>query len=53
MVEPMVSYYTEERGNGTPLTGNSTDALDLALRISSVDGDFSWQALAWQQRREN
>lgn len=51
-VEPMVSYYTEERGNGTPLTGNSTDALDLALRVSSVDGDFSWQALAWQQRRE-
>jgi outer membrane cobalamin receptor len=51
-VEPMVAWYTEERGNGTPLAGNSTDALDLALRVSSVDGDFSWQAIAWQQRRE-
>jgi outer membrane cobalamin receptor len=51
-VEPMVAWYTEERGNGTPLTGNSTDALDLALRVSSVDGNFSWQAIAWQQRRE-
>lgn len=39
-VEPMVAWYTEERGNGTPLAGNSTDALDLALRVSSVDGNF-------------
>jgi outer membrane receptor protein involved in Fe transport len=51
-IEPMVSYYTEERGNGTPLTGNSTDAIDLSLRITSDDGDSSWQALAWHQRRE-
>ena len=51
-VEPMVSWYQENRGNGTPLTGNSTEALDLALRVTSDDGDFSWQALAWHQRRE-
>lgn len=51
-VEPMVSWYTEERGNGTELSQNSTDALDLGLRVSSADGDFSWQAVAWQQRRE-
>jgi outer membrane receptor protein involved in Fe transport len=51
-VEPMVSYYTEDRGNGTPISRNSTDALDLALRITSADGDHPWQALAWHQRRE-
>ena len=51
-VEPAVSCYSEERGNGTPLTGNSTDALDLSLRVSSDDGNSSWQALAWHQRRE-
>ena len=51
-VEPMVSWYSEERGNGTALSKNSTDALDLSLRVSSADGDFSWQAVAWHQRRE-
>lgn len=51
-VEPMVSWYQENRGNGTPLTGNSSEALDLALRVTSADGDFSWQALGWHQRRE-
>lgn len=51
-VEPMVSYYTEERGNGTELSGNSTDALDLALRVTSDDGEVSWQALAYYQKRE-
>jgi outer membrane cobalamin receptor len=51
-IEPMVSWYEENRGNGTPLTGNSTGALDLALRVTSDDGDFSWQAIGWHQRRE-
>jgi outer membrane cobalamin receptor len=51
-VEPMISYYTEERGNGTPLAGNSTEAWDLALRVTSENGGASWQALAWHQRRE-
>ena len=51
-VEPMLSWYQEDRGNGTSLTGNSTEALDLALRVTSADGDFSWQAIGWHQRRE-
>jgi outer membrane receptor protein involved in Fe transport len=51
-VEPMVSYYTEDRVNGTELSGNSTEALDLSLRLTSDSGDFSWQALGWYQRRE-
>lgn len=51
-VEPMFSYYSEKRGNGTPLAGNSTEALDFALRVTSADGDATWQALAWHQRRE-
>ncbi len=51
-IEPIASYYQEERGNGTPLTGNSTEALDLALRVTSGDGNLSWQVLAYHQRRE-
>jgi len=51
-VEPKVSYYTEERGNGTPLARNSTDALDFSLRVTAENEGFSWQALAWHQRRE-
>jgi outer membrane receptor protein involved in Fe transport len=51
-IEPMFSYYSEERGNGTPLAGNSTDALDFALRITSESGATSWQAIGWHQRRE-
>ena len=51
-VEPKVSYYTEDRCNGTELSENSTEALDLSLRVTSVDGDFSWQAIGWHQRRE-
>ncbi len=51
-IEPMISYYTEERGNGTPLSRNSTEALDFALRVTLEDGDNSWQTLVWHQRRE-
>lgn len=52
VIEPKVSYYTEDRCNGTELAENSTDALDLSLRVTSDEGDFSWQALGWYQRRE-
>ncbi len=51
-IEPSVSYYTEERNNGTRLTGNSTEAVDMALRITATRDDLSWQALAWHQQRE-
>lgn len=51
-VEPIFSWYEENRGNGTPLAGNSTEAIDLALRITSEEqGGISWQALAYQQQR--
>ncbi len=46
------SFYTEERGNGTPLSRNSTDALDFSLSVTSENADHTWQALAWHQRRE-
>jgi outer membrane receptor protein involved in Fe transport len=51
-VEPGVSWYAEERGNGTALSENSTDAVDLSLRVSSIHGDISWQAVAWHQQRD-
>ena len=41
-IEPMVSYYSEDRGNGTELSQNSTEALDLSLRVTSENGDLSW-----------
>jgi outer membrane receptor protein involved in Fe transport len=50
-VEPMISWYEEERGNGTPLTGNTTEALDLALRVTAEDPVLSWQALGYYQHR--
>jgi outer membrane cobalamin receptor len=46
------SFYTEERGNGTPLSRNSTDALDFSLQVTSENADHAWQALVWHQRRE-
>jgi len=51
-IEPMLSYFEEHRGNGTPLSENSTQAMDVALRISSEDPVLSWQALAYHQHRE-
>jgi outer membrane receptor protein involved in Fe transport len=52
VVEPMFSYYEEDRGNGTPLAGNATEAVDFALRVTSEEvGGLSWQALAYHQRR--
>jgi outer membrane receptor protein involved in Fe transport len=51
-IEPMFSWYEEDRNNGTPLAGNSTEALDFALRVTSEDdGGLSWQALAYRQQR--
>ncbi len=53
MVEPGFSYYSEERGNGTPLARNESEALDFSLRVGSEAGGwFAWQALAYHQRRE-
>jgi outer membrane receptor protein involved in Fe transport len=52
VVEPVFSWYEEDRNNGTPLGGNSTEALDFSLRVTSEeDGGISWQALAYRQQR--
>jgi outer membrane cobalamin receptor len=51
-IDPRISWYAEERGNGTPLARNSTDALDFSLRLTSAQAGVSWQAAAWHQRRE-
>ena len=51
-IEPRVSWYAEERGNGTPLARNSTDALDLSLRLTAEHPDYSWQLTGWHRRRE-
>ncbi|MDB6080007.1 MAG: TonB-dependent receptor [Akkermansiaceae bacterium] len=50
-IEPRVSWYTESRDNGTPLTGNTTEALDLSLRVTGVESDLTWQALTYYQHR--
>jgi outer membrane cobalamin receptor len=46
------SFYSEERGNGTPLSCNATDALDFSMNVTSENTNHSWQLLAWHQRRE-
>ncbi len=51
IIEPMVSVYQERRGNGTPMSVNSTEATDLAMRVTRNFPDHSWQLLAWHQRR--
>lgn len=51
-IEPMFSWYEEDRNNGTPLTGNATEAMDFALRVTSeLDNGLSLQALAYRQQR--
>ena len=50
-VEPAFSYYDERRSNGTPVTGNTTEAIDASLRITSEEGPLSWQLLGYYQRR--
>lgn len=51
VIEPRASWYTEDRGNGTPLARNSTDAADFSLRITAENPVLTWQAIAWHQRR--
>ena len=51
-IDPTLSWYHEDRGNGTPLARNSTDAVDLSLRLSSDSGPRPWQITAWHQERE-
>ena len=50
-VTPGFSYYEEERGNGTPLARNASEALDGSLRVEASNGPLSWQALAYHQDR--
>lgn len=53
VLEPTFSYYQEERGNGTQLSRNVSEALDFSLRLTSKSAENSeWQATLWQQRRE-
>ena len=51
-IEPRVSWYAEDRGNGTPMARNSTEALDLSLRLTAEHPGFSWQLAAWHQMRD-
>ncbi|MGA0846078.1 MAG: TonB-dependent receptor [Luteolibacter sp.] len=52
-LEPRVSVYQEERGNGTPLARNSTDAIDFSLRMTAdLTPDQTIQWAMWHQRRE-
>ncbi|MFC7338281.1 TonB-dependent receptor [Haloferula chungangensis] len=50
-VEPSFSFYDERRGNGTPVTGNTTEALDFSLRLTAEHRDASTQLLTYYQRR--
>ncbi|MCX8238815.1 MAG: TonB-dependent receptor [Akkermansiaceae bacterium] len=51
-IQSHLSWFDEERGNGTTLTGNSTEAFDYSLRILGEHRDLSWQALLFYQDRQ-
>ena len=51
-VESRLSIFEEERGNGTALSRNETEATDVSLRLSSPPGALRWEALAYYQLRE-
>lgn len=51
-VEPAFAYYEEQRGNGTPLARNATEALDLSLRLTKETDNATIQALGYYQRRD-
>ena len=51
-IEPSVSFYEEERGNGTILSRNDGRALDFSLRVTKECPSQTWQALAYYQRRD-
>ncbi len=48
------SYFNEERGNGTPLAANDTEAYDASISLngSSQSNDTSWQAQLYYQNRD-
>ncbi|MDG2125397.1 MAG: TonB-dependent receptor [Verrucomicrobiales bacterium] len=51
-IEPTLAYYEEQRGNGTPLARNATDALDLSLRLTKETDNATVQALGYYQQRD-
>lgn len=50
-VEPRLSFHKERRGNGTVLSRNATEALDLSIRITGKTPVLTWQGLAYYQKR--
>ncbi len=46
-----LDYFEESRNNGTPLANNSTEALDIGLRLHSEDTTLSWTAILYYQQR--
>lgn len=50
-LETQLAWFEEERGNGTPLSGNRTQALDLSLRLTHQGRDSLTQALLYLQER--
>lgn len=50
-LESSISYYDEERTNGTPETYYNTEALDLSLRLLGSYQDNEWSASLYYQDR--
>ncbi|MGK0190081.1 MAG: outer membrane receptor protein involved in Fe transport [Verrucomicrobiales bacterium] len=51
-LEATLSLFEEERGNGTLLSRNSTEAVDLSLRGTWETETLTTQALAYYQQRD-
>lgn len=50
-LESAVSYYEEDRSNGTPATHYNTEAWDLSLRLVGNFEDQEWSASVYYQNR--
>lgn len=51
-LSPSLSWYEEERGNGTPEARNTTRAFDLALQAAGAWGDYPWHLRFYRQDRD-
>jgi outer membrane receptor protein involved in Fe transport len=45
------AWFEEQRGNGTPYTGNHSEAFDLSLGIRGPKGDVQWETMLFYQGR--
>ena len=51
-VESTLSMFKEERGNGTKLARNASEAVDASIRVTQETESVTWQATGYYQQRD-